>query len=411
MKCSDTTQRIKPPQVSCCPSVLPVPNWIIVLAKPTFRRRGIVEGFFGPEWSMSHRAALLAFGSRRGMNTFLYAPKDDPYHRERWQEPYPETKWQELLQLIQLARELQIDFVYGFHPGRGLCFSSPEPVRLLLTKAERFYEAGVRTFAILFDDIPSRLEHKEDQRKFDRSLAKAQGLWLARVLAQQPPGWTHAEWWICPSRYTDDPLLGRMFGRFEPSFSERLAEALPGPVSCLWTGPRVVSKKISLNHVKRVARRLKHRLILWDNYPVNDLSMSAEMHIGPLTGRDPRLPEHVWGYLNNPLLQEALSFIPLATCFDYAADPKAYDPEKSWTRAIQERFGEEALPHWHAIRRSCERTDKSKGKIRVMRLSPQQRAALEAAHRYILANKDAIWVQEFRPWLHLLEKSLTRVSF
>src|SRR5688572_16036611 len=55
----------------------------------TFQRRGIVEGFFGPPWSMQHRAAIFQFGAARGMNTYLYAPKDDPYHREKWQEHYP----------------------------------------------------------------------------------------------------------------------------------------------------------------------------------------------------------------------------------------------------------------------------------------------------------------------------------
>jgi hypothetical protein len=55
--------------------------------------------------------------------------------------------------------------------------------------------------------------------------------------------------------------------------------------------------------------------------------------------RDSRLPEVVYGYLNNPLLQESLSLIPLATCFDYAADPAAYDPERNWREAIRELFG------------------------------------------------------------------------
>src|SRR5712692_5347913 len=128
----------------------------------TFQRRGIVEGFFGPPWSMAHRAAMFEFGAARGMNTYLYAPKDDPYHRERWQEPYPEKKWDELVQLIRSARKYKIDFVYGFHPGKGLRFGDDRPLLRLLAKAERFYDAGVRTFAILFDDIPSRLDHAKD---------------------------------------------------------------------------------------------------------------------------------------------------------------------------------------------------------------------------------------------------------
>jgi len=40
----------------------------------TFERRGIVEGFFGPLWSMAHRRRLFEFGTARRMNTYLYAP-------------------------------------------------------------------------------------------------------------------------------------------------------------------------------------------------------------------------------------------------------------------------------------------------------------------------------------------------
>ncbi len=378
--------------------------------KLTFQRRGIVEGFFGPPWSMAHRAAIFEFGAKRGMNTYLYAPKDDPYHRKRWREPYPESAWKELLHLIRLAREHQIDFVYGFHPGKGLRFTAEDPIRCLLTKAEHFYKAGVRIFAVLFDDIPSRLEHKEDRREFDDSLAKAEAIWLKRILALQPAAWSNVEWWICPSYYTEDPLLARTFGGFEPSFLETLASHLPHSVACFWTGPSVVSKKIGLDHVRKVAKRLKRRLILWDNYPVNDLSMGQEMHLSPLNGRDPRLPEQVYGYLNNPLLQETLSFIPLATCFDYASNPAAYDPEKSWLKAIEEQFGKNSVVHWQAIREFCEKINRIKDKRRSLPLSGKRRSSLEAARRYILENRGHPWVDEFRPWLAQLEKSLTRGS-
>lgn len=372
----------------------------------TFQRRGIVEGFFGPPWSMPHRAALFEFGAKRGMNTYLYAPKDDPYHRERWREPYPEKEWEELLKLIRLARKYKIDFVYGVHPGKGLCFTAEDPIGTLLTKAKRFYDAGTRTFAVLFDDIPSRLEHAEDKSHFDGSLAKAEAIWLERILDRQPTSWTNVEWWICPSYYTDDPLLARMFGPFEPAFLEMLARHLPQNVACFWTGPSVVSKRISLADVRKVAQHIQHPMILWDNYPVNDLSMSKEIHLSPLTGRDPRLPEQLYGYLNNPLLQESLSFIPLATCFDYALNPGGYDPEKSWRRVIDERFGKKAIVHWQTIREFCERTNRLKGKNRPRPLPRQRRAALEAARRYILENQSQRWFVEFQPWLNLLEQTI-----
>ena len=393
-----------------CYPLAPVPDLDLMREKATFQRRGIVEGFFGPPWRMAHRAAIFEFGARRGMNTYLYAPKDDPYHRERWRKPYPDKEWEELLKLIRAAQKRGVDFVYGFHPGKGLCFSSEEPLRVLLTKAERFHDAGVRTFAVLFDDIPSRLEHKEDQAEFDASLAKAEAVWLQKILDRQPAAWNEVEWWICPSYYTEDPLLARMFGTFEPSFLETLAAHLPESVACFWTGPKVVPKKVSLTDIRKVTKHIKHRLILWDNYPVNDLSMSKELHLSPLTGRDPRLPKAVYGYLNNPLLQEALSFIPLATCFDYAANPPRYDPEKSWRRVIMEIFGRKALNHWRAIRRFCERVNRAKDKEKPLALSAKDRSPLEAARGYILKKRAEPWAEEFRPWLALMEKSLTGKS-
>lgn len=373
----------------------------------TFQRRGIVEGFFGPLWSMSHRKALFEFGTARGMNTYLYAPKDDPYHRARWRQPYPPKQWQDLLQLIRHAQKRRIDFVYGFHPGKGLCFSDDKPVEILLAKARRFYDAGVRTFAVLFDDIPSRLEHEIDHKNYAESLARAQGSWLQKIHERQPGTWQTVEWWICPSYYTPDPLLARVYGDFEPHFLDTLAEYLPANVACFWTGPLVVSRKITLAHVRKVAKQLKHRLILWDNYPVNDLSMSDELHIGPLLGRDSRLPQALYGYLNNPLLQEELSFIPLATCFDYAANPGNYRPDASWSKIVVKRFGIKALPHWQRIRSFCEASQRAKKNQRSTRLSPADRVRLKAAHDYIREHQRQKWSREIEPWRDLMEKMLS----
>jgi hyaluronoglucosaminidase len=372
----------------------------------TFARRGVVEGFFGPLWTMAHRSALFAFGAARGMNTYVYAPKDDPYHRERWTQPYPTKEWRALARLIRRAQAHHIDFVYGFHPGKGLCFSATQPIQILLSKAQRFYDAGVQTFAVLFDDIPSHLEHAADRKRFKQSLARAEGTWLAEVQSRQPPSWRGVEWWICPSYYTPDPALARAFGRFEPRFLQTLASHLPPGVPCFWTGPSVVSNQITLGHVRRVARQLKHPLVLWDNYPVNDLSMSDELHIGPLSGRDPQLPEAVLGYLSNPLLQEALSFIPLATCFDYAADPEHYAAESSWRKIIRQRFGLNGLPHWHAIRAFSMAHQRAKKTRRIARLSKPERDRLAEAVNYIENHRKQAWAQELRPWQKLMIKAL-----
>jgi hyaluronoglucosaminidase len=379
-------------------------------AAKTFARRGVVEGFFGPPWSMKHRKAIFAFGAARGMNTYLYAPKDDPYHRTRWRAPYPRKEWRELLRLIGAARRHRIDFVYGFHPGEGLRFSADEPVRILLKKAQRFYDAGVRTFAVLFDDIPSRLVHEIDRKRFQNSLAAAEGAWLRRIIESQPAEWKDVEWWICPSYYTPDPLLARLFGAFEPQFLETLGAYLPPQVACFWTGPSVVSKTMTLAHVRGIAQRVRHPLILWDNYPVNDLSMKDELHIGPLLDRDPKLPEAVYGYLNNPLLQEELSFVPLGTCFDYARNPSAYHAEASWSGSIKQRFGAGALGHWRAIRDFCERSQRAKNRKQRTRLTSCDRARLKAASGYLAEHRQEKWGTEVKVWRNVIRQALRRYA-
>ena len=371
----------------------------------TFHRRGIVEGFFGPLWSMAHRRRLLAFGATRGMNTYLYAPKDDPYHRRLWRRPYPAAQWRELLGLIRAAQTQRIDFVYGFHPGEGLYFGDDRAVGVILRKARRFYDAGVRTFAVLFDDIPSHLSDARDRRAFKNSLARAEGAWMAKIIAAQPASWSAVEWWICPSYYSEDVLLERVFGRFEPEFLETLAQYLPPNIPCFWTGPSVVSKSITLAHVRRIAKKIKRPLLLWDNYPVNDLSMRDELHIGPVTGRDPRLPEAVYGYLNNPLLQEELSFIPLATCFDYAHAPARYRAESSWTKIVRQRFGTEALVHWRALRSYAEASIAVKKNRRAPQSTPAEMRRLQAAFAYVARNRGRRWAKELASWRAAILKS------
>jgi hypothetical protein len=146
--------------------------------------------------------------------------------------------------------------------------------------------------------------------------------------------------------------------------------------------------------------------LLWDNYPVNDLSMSDELHIGPLTGRDPRLPQLVYGYLSNPLLQENLGFIPLATCFDYAAKPRRYKPESSWIKIVKERFGSDNVRHWRAIRAFCAASQRTKKINRPVRLPPNVRAHLKPALAYIRNHREQRWAREMAPWRDLMLMNL-----
>ena len=108
-------------------------------------------------------------------------------------------------------------------------------------------------------------------------------------------------------------------------------------------------------------------------------------------------------HLANPLLQEKLSFVPMATCFDYARDPGAYDPEASWETAVTERFGADNLEHWRALRLFCERDAETAG---TATFSEPERKALEAANGYLRAYRGEGWCREFEPWRERMERAL-----
>jgi hyaluronoglucosaminidase len=80
----------------------------------------------------------------------------------------------------------------------------------------------------------------------------------------------------------------------------------------------------------------KRKPLYWDNYPVNDVAMVHELHIGPLRARESGLVNHSEGLLANPMTQAEASKIALWTIGEYLSDPISYDPEAAWDRALAE---------------------------------------------------------------------------
>jgi hypothetical protein len=100
-----------------------------------------------------------------------------------------------------------------------------------------------------------------------------------------------------------------------------------------WNGDAIVTPRITRVAAESYKRVVKHRLFLWDNYPVND--GSPTLHLGPVSGREADLCETIDGYLSNPMCaQNQINRLPLATCADYARNPRAYNPARSIGQAI-----------------------------------------------------------------------------
>ena len=134
--------------------------------------KGVIEGFYGRPWSQQQRLELLGLMQELELNTYLYCPKDDLKHRALWRELYSDNELCGLRALIKSCRDHDIEFLYGIAPGLTICYSDDSEMELLQARLRQLLDAGCRSFAILFDDIPGKMA-EADSVVFG-SLAKAQ---------------------------------------------------------------------------------------------------------------------------------------------------------------------------------------------------------------------------------------------
>ncbi|WP_245799299.1 beta-N-acetylglucosaminidase domain-containing protein [Virgibacillus siamensis] len=304
---------------------------------PEMPIRGSIEGFYGPPWTNEDRLSQIEFYGDNKLNTYIYAPKDDPYHREKWREPYPEDELAKLDELINKSNENHVQFTFSLSPGNTVCFSGDEDFNLLKDKMQKMWDLGVRSYAIFLDDISKSLHCEQDQEKFgddENPVAAAHAYLLNRFNEAFIQTHDGAKRLITvPTEYA---------GSSSTAYRERFAELLHDDIVVMWTGPKVVSEKVTSEGAEKTATVFQHDLLLWDNYPVNDYDRNR-LFLGPLVKRDANLTEHgVIGLTANPMNEAEASKIPLFTIADYTWNPKNYNPRESWERSIQSFGGEAA---------------------------------------------------------------------
>ncbi|AFZ65635.1 beta-N-acetylglucosaminidase domain-containing protein [Deinococcus peraridilitoris] len=288
---------------------------------------GVIEGFYGRPWHDSQRHALFQRMARWGMNTFMYAPKDDLWHRARWRAPYPPENSAVLAKLAQNAQDAGVQFVYALAPGLDLQWDDPHDRQALLAKLTGVSQLGVRHFALLFDDIP----YAADRAAQAELQADAANVAL-RHLRQQG---TTGVFLFCPTEYCARraaPDVARS------RYLRRLGEQLDPEIELLWTGPEVVSVDISPASIREVAEVLRRRPVLWDNLHANDYA-PRRAHLGPYSGRPMELRAELRGILSNPNNQYELNYVPLMSLAEYAHAHGDWSAEASLQRALNA---------WHA---------------------------------------------------------------
>ncbi|HYA49332.1 MAG TPA: beta-N-acetylglucosaminidase domain-containing protein [Burkholderiales bacterium] len=259
------------------------------------------------------------------MNCYLSMFTDPDKLVNRWWEPIPPVKKRAFEKVVRSCREHGISFCFAIHPqlfsDRPLRYGSEEDFRNLWQHFAWMQGLGVRWFSLSYDDISVE---GQDRAKLAESQARLVNRILAKLRAKDPK----VRLIFCPVYYWGDGSGGDA-----QAYLGVLARVLDPDVFVFWTGDGVVTRTITVRAAEAYRAAVKHRLVIWDNYPVND--RSGALHLGPVTGREPGLAKVAYGYMSNPLSpQNEVNRVPLSTCADFAWNPWAYDPARSIGQAI-----------------------------------------------------------------------------
>lgn len=373
---------------------------------PESANRGVVEGFYGNPWSHTDRLRQFDFYGANKLDTYIYGPKDDPYHHSRWREPYPAEKAAELKELAQAAARNKVWFVWAMHPGNAI--ETQQDRNAAIRKLEQMYEMGFRSFAIFFDDISN----------YDAKLQADYLNYLTDNFVKRHTDVTPLI--MCPSEYNK---LWAGKGEYLKTLG---AEAYP-EIRVMWTGNSVVDM-INVPDIEWVESLIQRQPFIWLNWPVNDYCID-HLLMGPLYGNDQETPAMTSGFVLNPMEYAEASTVSIYSGADFLWNSDAYNPQESWERAIKTV----APGHEEAFRTFCTyNVDLGQNTHRLRRTeeSPELKALIdkygaalsagatpegdaafkaefarvEAAADELLATADTMpLTSEIRPWIEVMK--------
>ncbi|MFN2537185.1 MAG: beta-N-acetylglucosaminidase domain-containing protein [Mycobacteriales bacterium] len=336
---------------------------------------GVLEGFYGSPFAAEDRLALVRWLAAEGGRDYVYSPKGDPFLRDRWRTPFPDTSM--LTELLAGCRDVGIRLSVVVSPG--LDWRGDTDTAVLVEKLQSLASLGISSLGIAFDDVP----------RGGASLGAAHGRAVAAAAAALPDCTIST----CPVDYAVS---------VPTSYLRAFEAELPPAVPLIWTGPSIVSPSVSVDDVLPFDRPL----VLADNVPVNDGAMGGVLHLGPYPARDPRLPEQVAGLLCNVMPLPLASRVGVACGLRWWRDPDG-DREKQWEAVIAD------VPGLLPLARSCRSWLTDPG--------PDASVAAWAASRdpaledFLAAgcrsDLPAAWQRELEPWLAAWELHAFALSY
>ena len=251
------------------------------------------------------------------MNTYIYGPKDDPYHSSpNWRKPYPEDEAVQLKKLIDRSELNHVDFVWAVHPGKDIKWND-EDRTALLHKFELMYDLGVRSYAVFFDDISGEGTNPTQQSGLLNFLHNK----FVKVKKDVKP------LIMCPTEYN------KGWSNVEGGYLRTLGKELDPSIRIMWTGNTVVSD-IDKPTMAWINDQIQRKAFIWWNFPVSDY-VRNHLLMGPTYGNGQDIANDISGFVSNPMEHAEASKIAIYGVADYTWNMTQYDSEKNWLEALK----------------------------------------------------------------------------
>ena len=294
--------------------------------------RGFIEGFYGYPWSNEDRKSLMEFGGNFKMNSYIFAPKDDPYHNRQWRELYPDDKLAEIKELVDVGHKSKTQFIWAIHPGFNMIKWNDydNELQTLLNKLEQLYSIGVRQFGLFMDDIST------DQSLTDKD-------WHVRLV-------TDVANWVkekgdCDSLIYCPPYYNQAWtGEKGKPYLQALAN-VPENVEIMWTGVDVCGQVVE-SEMQWPKDIIGRDIYMWLNWPVNGHN-SSRLMLGKGEVMDPGV-HNISGIVTNPLEYAELSKTAIFAIADYTWNTDEFNDDKSWEDSFK-YINPEVAEEFHII--------------------------------------------------------------
>ena len=262
---------------------------------------GIIEGFYGRQYTTDERDELMSFISDKGYSYYIYAPKNDKALRREWEKPFDSAKKELLVHMSDMCTKLHLDFGVGISPLQ-ITKEKDRLLNVLIKKIDWILETtNTKIIAILFDDISL---YTNEEGKKQNEIIKEVHSYLKNKNS-------NIRLIFCPTYYTFDPILDKVFGQRPVQYYEDIVRDLDKSIEIFWTGNKVLSRTITKEDIEKANYLWGRKVTLWDNYPVNDGKfISRHIYTRPFKNRS-NLDGIALSHAVNPMLECKLNEVAL----------------------------------------------------------------------------------------------------